>query len=143
LEGLDRPLIIGITVLTSQAGRAYEIARMIKNIEPDSIVIFGNVHVTTLPREPLELGVADIIVRGEGEETLRELYFALREGNEMNPPKDIKVSDRTFKRSKAPDIDASHLRTDVQEERLENEDVGRVGVEGRAPWLKWSTINQE
>jgi radical SAM superfamily enzyme YgiQ (UPF0313 family) len=39
LEGLDRPLVVGITVLTSQAGRAYEIARMIKDIEPDSIVI--------------------------------------------------------------------------------------------------------
>ena len=61
----------------------------------------------------------------------------------MKPPKDIKVSERSFRRSKAPDIDPRHLRSDVQEERLENESVERTEVEGRAPWLKWSTINQE
>jgi hypothetical protein len=61
----------------------------------------------------------------------------------MKPPKDIKVTERSFSRSKAPEIDPQHLRTDVQEERLANESVERDEVEGRAPWLKWSTINQE
>ena len=81
-EGLEQPLIIGITVLTAQAGRAFEIAAMYKNSFPDCTVIMGGVHVTSLPDEPLEMGVADIVVRGEGEETMRELYFALREGGD-------------------------------------------------------------
>ncbi len=93
ISGLDRPLIVGITVLTSQAGRAYEIARMIKCAEPDCIIILGNVHVTTLPQEPLEMGVADIVVRGEGEETLRELYFAIRGGKNWKNIKGITYKD--------------------------------------------------
>ena len=113
LAGLERPLIVGITVLTSQAGRAYEIARMIKNIEPDSIVILGNVHVTTLPREPLELGVADIIVRGEGEETLRELYFALREGNDWKKIKGISYLDENNTVVSNPDNDLIENLDDV------------------------------
>jgi anaerobic magnesium-protoporphyrin IX monomethyl ester cyclase len=80
LEGLERPLIVGITVLTAEAGRAYKVSKMIRKAEPDCTIIMGGVHVTALPNEPLEIGAADIVVRGEGEETLRELYFALREG---------------------------------------------------------------
>lgn len=81
-EGLEQPLIIGITVLTAQAGRAFKVAEMYKQSFPDCTVIMGGVHVTSLPDESLEMGVADIVVRGEGEETMRQLYFALREGGD-------------------------------------------------------------
>ena len=113
LAGLDRPLIVGITVLTSQAGRAYEIARMIKEAEPDCTVILGNVHVTTLPHEPLELGVADIVVRGEGEETLRELYFALREGKDWRDLKGITYKDSDGEIISTPDNDLMEVLDDV------------------------------
>lgn len=82
VKGLEQPLIIGITVLTSQAGRAYDIARMYREKAPDCKIIMGGIHVTALPDEPLIEGVADVVVRGEGEESLRELYFALREGGD-------------------------------------------------------------
>src|SRR3989338_7320884 len=39
LEGLEKPYIIGITVLTSQAGRAYDIARMCREVAQDCIII--------------------------------------------------------------------------------------------------------
>jgi radical SAM superfamily enzyme YgiQ (UPF0313 family) len=81
-EGLEQPLIIGITVLTAQAGRAFKIAEMYKQSFPDCTIIMGGVHVTSLPDESLDMGVADIVVRGEGEETMRQLYFALREGSD-------------------------------------------------------------
>ncbi|MCF8719415.1 B12-binding domain-containing radical SAM protein [Nitrospina gracilis] len=81
-EGLEQPLIIGITVLTAQAGRAYAIGRMYKEAYPDCTVVMGGVHVTALPEEPLRNGSADIVVRGEGEETMRQLHFALREGGD-------------------------------------------------------------
>ncbi|CAI2717043.1 B12-binding domain-containing radical SAM protein [Nitrospina watsonii] len=82
VEGLEQPLIIGITVLTSQAGRAYNIGRMYKEAYPDCTVIMGGVHVTALPEEALRNGSADIVVRGEGEETMRQLYHSLREGGD-------------------------------------------------------------
>ncbi|MGP0565526.1 MULTISPECIES: B12-binding domain-containing radical SAM protein [unclassified Nitrospina] len=81
-EGLEQPLIIGITVLTAQAGRAYTIGRMYKEAYPDCTIVMGGVHVTALPEEPLRNGSADIVVRGEGEETMRQLYHALREGGD-------------------------------------------------------------
>ena len=77
IKDLPLPRIIGITVLTSQAKRAYELGDMCKKLFPDCIVIMGGVHVTALPSEPLLRGSADIVVRGEGEEPLRQLYQAL------------------------------------------------------------------
>ncbi len=113
LSGLDRPLIVGIGVLTSQAGRAYHIAQMIKNIEPDCTIIVGNVHVTTLPQEPLDLGVADIVVRGEGEETLRELYFALREGGNWKNIRGITYKNESGEIISNPDNDLIENLDDI------------------------------
>jgi anaerobic magnesium-protoporphyrin IX monomethyl ester cyclase len=113
LSGLDRPLIVGITVLTSQAGRAYEIAKMIKEFESDATIILGNVHVTTLPQEPLEMGLADFVVRGEGEETLRELYFALREGKDWKNIKGISYRNENGKIISNPDNDLIENLDDV------------------------------
>jgi anaerobic magnesium-protoporphyrin IX monomethyl ester cyclase len=113
LSGLDRPLIVGITVLTSQAGRAYEIARMIKAVEPDCTIILGNVHVTTLPQEPLDMGVADFVVRGEGEETLRELYYAIRDGNNWEQIKGITYKNEDGEIISNPDNDLLENLDDV------------------------------
>jgi anaerobic magnesium-protoporphyrin IX monomethyl ester cyclase len=74
---LPEPRIIGITVLTSQAKRAYQIGEMCKKIDPSCTVIMGGIHVTALPSEPLKRSSADIVIRGEGEEPLRKLYEAL------------------------------------------------------------------
>jgi len=57
----------------------------------------------------------------------------------IKAPEDIKVSDRSFKRGKAPDVDPKYLRIDVQEERLKTDEVNEKIVGGRAPWLEWST----
>ncbi len=81
LEGLPQPYVFGLTVLTSQAHRAYAITRMLKTKYPDSIVIMGGIHVTALPEEGIGKG-ADIVVRGEGEITLRHLYETIREGKD-------------------------------------------------------------
>ena len=62
LEGMEKPYIIGIGVLTSQAHRAYKIAQLCKRMFPDCIVIMGGVHVTALPKEPFEMGCVDIVV---------------------------------------------------------------------------------
>jgi len=115
LKDVDKsePLIVGITVLTSQAGRAYKIARLFKKTFPDCIIIMGNVHVTTLPAEPLELGVADFVVRGEGEETLRKLYFALKDGTDWRDIKGITYLDANGQLVNTPDNDLIENLDDV------------------------------
>jgi len=52
------------------------------------IVIMGGVHVTFTAEETLRSGFVDYVVRGEGEETVRELITALeREGKNFDPRK--------------------------------------------------------
>ena len=105
LKGMAKPYIIGIGVLTSQAGRAYEIARICKETLPDCIVIMGGIHVTSLPEEPFEAGCVDIVVRGEGEETLRQLYFCLRKGKDWKKIKGITFRNKEGKLVNNPDGD--------------------------------------
>ncbi len=77
-KDLDHPLIFGISCLTAHVARGYDIARMIRQHFPHSIIIFGGLHPTTLPEEALKIGCVDYVVRGEGEEIMLQLYRALR-----------------------------------------------------------------
>jgi anaerobic magnesium-protoporphyrin IX monomethyl ester cyclase len=65
--------VFGITVLTAQVARAYDLCRKLKEWRPGCTVIMGGYHVTALPEEPFEHCPVDFVVRGEGERTLVEL----------------------------------------------------------------------
>jgi anaerobic magnesium-protoporphyrin IX monomethyl ester cyclase len=80
VEGLPKPYVFGISILTSQASRAYELAKLLKEACPDCIIITGGFHPTALPEEGLNTGDIDFVVRGEGERILLELYEAIRNG---------------------------------------------------------------
>ncbi len=80
LEGLEKPYVIGFSCLTAHVARAYEMSRMVKQLYPDSIVITGGLHATALPEESLAHDSIDVVVRGEGEEALLQLYRAIRDG---------------------------------------------------------------
>lgn len=70
--------MICISTITSTASRAYRIAQKINEGREEKIpIVIGGPHVTFLRDEALELGCADYIVRGEGEETLIELINCL------------------------------------------------------------------
>lgn len=92
LDGLERPYVVGISCLTAHVGRGYEIGRMVKAEYPDATVVFGGLHPTTLPEEALEIGRADYVVRGEGEEIMLQLHRALRGG--QDPTKILGLSYR-------------------------------------------------
>ena len=68
-----RPDFVGITFVTPLFILACEICEKIKKHNPNAIVIGGGVHSTTLPKETLEKSKFDIVVIGEGENTLVEL----------------------------------------------------------------------
>jgi len=73
--------LVGISALTSLAPRAYQIAKEVKRIAENAIIVMGGPHVTVLPEEALLAG-ADFAVRHEGEQTLVELIRFLRgDGN--------------------------------------------------------------
>jgi radical SAM superfamily enzyme YgiQ (UPF0313 family) len=80
LEEITRepPDIVGITSTTPSFPRALEIAWAVKKRAKNARIVMGGTHVTFRPEEALTKGV-DIVVRGEGEHTFRELL----EGREL------------------------------------------------------------
>lgn len=65
--------LVGITATTPLVGNALEIARQIKMKWPGVKVVLGGVHPTVLPAEVLSEPAVDLVVRGEGENTIREI----------------------------------------------------------------------
>jgi len=71
--GKFKPEIVGINVVSPSAPVALNIAEEIRMILPDARMIFGGQHATFTTEELLNSSYVDIIVRGEGEETFREI----------------------------------------------------------------------
>lgn len=78
INRMDDPKIIGISVLTGTYKRACQIAKIIKGIDPSVFVVIGGIHPTATAEECLKDSFFDIVVRGEGEETLYETVLALK-----------------------------------------------------------------
>ena len=75
------PHIVGITTMTSLYHSTLETATLLKACLGRPIVV-GGPHPTVYPQRVLaESPVIDYVVRGEGEETMRELVRALAGGN--------------------------------------------------------------
>jgi len=72
--GSFEPSLIGIGSMTPTIESALKSARVAKEACPDAKVVIGGPHATFMDRETLaEEPAIDIVVRGEGEETLLEL----------------------------------------------------------------------
>jgi len=77
-----KPDLIGISVfLTAVMNECFKIAKIIKQIDPKITVVFGGKHPTFDSEQILKRNEVDIIVRGEGEITFREL---ITKGNPHN-----------------------------------------------------------
>jgi anaerobic magnesium-protoporphyrin IX monomethyl ester cyclase len=82
ISGAD---IAGITAMTPTIGTALSIARYLKRDRPDIRIILGGPHVTLLPEETLSSSNdIDIVVRGEGDDTIIELMRALENGKPLD-----------------------------------------------------------
>ncbi|NOZ76761.1 MAG: radical SAM protein [Euryarchaeota archaeon] len=66
------PDVVGITATTPSFPRAVEIIREVRSLSPGTRIIVGGTHASFLPGEALSAG-AHAVVRGEGEETLRDI----------------------------------------------------------------------
>lgn len=78
LRKVSPPYIFGISTLTACAQRSYDISKRIKEWCPDSKIVLGGIHPTVLPDEALGNDPVDFVIRGEAEETLLELYDAVK-----------------------------------------------------------------
>jgi radical SAM superfamily enzyme YgiQ (UPF0313 family) len=69
----DLPTFIGITATTPLIDNGLKIAKKCRRLFPNAKIVFGGVHPTVLPEEVLKEECVDFVVRGEGEETTKEL----------------------------------------------------------------------
>jgi anaerobic magnesium-protoporphyrin IX monomethyl ester cyclase len=84
-----KPLSIGISAITRQAERAYQLGRNIKKKFEEINLIYGGVHPTFLPHEPFKKGCADFVIVGEGEITFYELIKSILEHKDLKNVKGI------------------------------------------------------
>lgn len=72
------PDIVGITCLyTAYAGDAHRVASLVKKVSRKILVVFGGAHATIFPELTLQDKNIDVVVMGEGEETLLEIVKAV------------------------------------------------------------------
>jgi radical SAM superfamily enzyme YgiQ (UPF0313 family) len=77
-------LFVGISSMTGgQISYALEIAEFLR-AHTKRPIVWGGIHPTLLPQQTLEHKLVDIIVRGEGEETIVELTKALQDNEPLN-----------------------------------------------------------
>jgi anaerobic magnesium-protoporphyrin IX monomethyl ester cyclase len=96
LEEVQDALCLGISLVTGPMIReTAEIARAVKAWNPDFPVILGGWHPSLLPKQTLEAEYIDIVVRGQGEESLLDVVQHL----ENRTPMDL-IPGIGFKRDK-------------------------------------------
>jgi len=77
--------VLGISTITRTVPQSRAIAQEYKKLNPKGLVVAGGPHVTFMVEESLEW--ADVVVRGEGDETFPELLEALEDNGS---PKGVK-----------------------------------------------------
>lgn len=75
-----QPDVVGISCLSASYPKGTMIAALAKQVLPEPTVIMGGMHPTFTDRETIERYPVDIVVRNEGEITIRELLAQLGTG---------------------------------------------------------------
>lgn len=82
--------IIGATATTPFFYDALRVMEIVKKLSPEIVTVLGGPHVTFTAEETLsQHPEIDVIVRGEGEQTLLELVRCYEKGNDLSQVKGI------------------------------------------------------
>ena len=102
--------IVGISMMTFQVLKTYDLVRELK--KEGMIVVVGGPHPSDCPEECLQNG-CDIVVRNEGEETLRELclYWKGQDNTSLEKIQGISYFDENNKIISTPDRNRIDLVT--------------------------------
>lgn len=75
------PKIVGITAMTNEVSAAAHLANLLKEQNPNIIVVIGGVHATTLAKRTLEeFPCFDFLIKGEGEVAFLNLINQIKTG---------------------------------------------------------------
>ncbi len=90
------PELVGITSVTMTFPMACRIASWVRGARPDAIIALGGPHVSFVPERSLrECPQADLVVRGEGENTLLELLESLEKGSDLRMVRGITFREKS------------------------------------------------
>ncbi|MBI5597581.1 MAG: B12-binding domain-containing radical SAM protein [Elusimicrobia bacterium] len=105
--------VIGFTCLFSHCWPLVRtLAQAVRARFPDAVFVAGGEHPSAMPEQVLRGGLFDVVVRGEGEETVLELIARLNAGKPWRDVAGIAYTDadgkpvRTPARRRTADIDA-------------------------------------
>jgi len=76
-----RPDVVGLPVVTATMPTVAQLVRRIRARCPEATVVLGNLHADLYAHDLLAEGLADVVVHGEGEETVVDLARALASGD--------------------------------------------------------------
>ena len=96
IRGLTGDFIcFGISSFTGiQISNGLKISRLLKENFPDVPVVWGGWHPSSMPEQTLSHPLVDIVVKGQGEETFRDLLRALNGEKTLFEVKGISFKDR-------------------------------------------------
>jgi len=83
--GKKQPRFVGFSAVTPAMPHVIRMARLIREICPDTKIVVGGFHPSALPRETIQYPEIDIVVIGEGEESFNEII----ENNDLSTIKGI------------------------------------------------------
>lgn len=117
------PSVVGISTKSQNYASACNIARIVKSLDKDVLVLFGGPHVTLIKSMLLENSNIDIGVIGEGEETLVEILDILENSKPLSLIKGIVYRDvnrivETQPREHISDLDSLPFPVSVAENCL-------------------------
>jgi anaerobic magnesium-protoporphyrin IX monomethyl ester cyclase len=88
--------LVGISAMVANVGAALAVARLVKRRRPQTLVVMGGPHPTSLPERVLRDPAVDAVAVGEGEDTLAEIVqkggiagvpgLWLKEADALRPP---------------------------------------------------------
>jgi len=77
------PHIVGFTGYSNQANRVRELAEIVKQHNPATLVVVGGIHATIVPADLVHKAI-DLIVRGEGGTAFREVLRRYKAGESLS-----------------------------------------------------------
>lgn len=99
----NSPLIIGFSCMTPHIMNAAKLANLVKKRYPGILTVVGGVHATAIPEQTLEeFPQFDVVVIGEGEITLLELYKKWTDAKEIKDILGIAYRDNSTIRVNSP-----------------------------------------
>lgn len=81
----DRPDIVGVTSTTENRFQSFKLVKLAKRALPEAVAVMGGPHASMAAEDTLlHIPELDVVVRGEGEETMLDLCRALERRREID-----------------------------------------------------------